>query len=118
MSEGFECRRHHVEYWPFFAAKYLLRNFERGLRRLARQIEHFCFSITVMLDQLIRAMTMVVIDAAMRGQYQLDVELLHLQLRRDEIAERVGSRRVRIDPDMWRNFGQQVIADDHHLFLA
>src|ERR1700689_3235481 len=105
MSEGFECRRHHVEYRPFFAAKYLLRNFERRLRRLARQIEHFRFSITVMLNQLIRAMTVVMIDAAVRGQYQLDVEFLHLQLRRDEVAERVGSRCIRIDPDMWRNFG-------------
>ena len=81
MREGFEGRRHHVEYRPFFAAEYLLRNFERRLRRFARQIEHFRLSITMMLDQLISAMTMVVIDAAVRRQDQLDVELLDLQLR-------------------------------------
>jgi len=34
----------------------------------------------MMLDQLIRAMTMVMIDAAVRRQDQLYVELLHLEL--------------------------------------
>ena len=72
----------------------------------------------MMLDQLIRAMPMVVINAAVRREDQLDVELLHLQLRINEIAERISTDVVGINPNVWRNFRQQMIADDHHFFLA
>src|SRR5271155_5320172 len=102
MRPGFEGRRHHVEYGPLLATKYLLRYLECRLRRLARQIEHFRLSISMMLDQLIGAVAMVMIHAAVRRQNEFHVEILNFQLRSDEISQRVGSRHVRIDSDVWR----------------
>ena len=80
MRQGFEGRRHHVEYRSFFATEDLARDFVRCLRGFTRQIEHLGLAIAMVLDKLIRAMPMVVVDAAVRRQDQLDVELLHLEL--------------------------------------
>ena len=86
MSQRFESRCHHVEDRTLLAAEYLLGNIEGGLRRFSRQIEHFRLTVPMVLDQLISAMAMVVIDAAVRGQDQLNVELLNLRLRIQEVA--------------------------------
>src|SRR5208283_1353116 len=118
MGQSLESRGHHMHDRAIFVAEYLRRDFERTFRLTPDQIEHLGFAIAVMLDQLIRAITMVVEDAAMSGQDQLNVEALHFQLRIDEIAERIADRQGRIESDMWRNLREQVVPDNHDLFLA
>ena len=78
VSEGLERRGHHMKYWPVLVTEDLLRHFERAYSAYADEVEHLGFAIAMMLDQLVGAMAMVLIDGAMRGQHYLDVEVLHL----------------------------------------
>src|ERR1700730_6493165 len=99
MRQRFKRGRHHMKNGPLFVRENLLCDLERGLRFASRQIEHLRFTILVMFDELIGAVTMVLVDEAMRGQHMLDVEFLNFQLRIDEISEWIA-RRIGIQSDM------------------
>src|SRR5207248_10327277 len=64
MGQRFEGRRHHVEDRTLLVAEDLLRYFERGLRAMLDQVEHLGLAIAMVLDELVGAMPMVAIDAA------------------------------------------------------
>src|SRR5487761_2796560 len=78
VGEGLESRRHHMEHRAIVGAEDLIGNFEGALGLALDEIEHLGLAITMMLDELVGAMAMVAIDAAVRGQHQLNVEILHL----------------------------------------
>src|SRR5271170_2222078 len=78
VSERFEGSRHHMEHRAIVRPENLIRHLERALRLALDQVEHLRFAIAMMLDELIGAMAMVAVNAAMRWQHQLYVEILHL----------------------------------------
>src|SRR5271163_2685466 len=90
MRQGLESSRHHMEDRPVLVAEDLLRHLEGGARRAADEIEHLGFAIAMMFDELVGAMAVVLVDGAVRGQHEVDLEILYLALRVDEFAQRIG----------------------------
>ena len=63
MREGLEYRRHYLGWLPI--AENLTSDFKSCLCPIARQIKHLSFAVSMVLDDLVRAMSMVVINASM-----------------------------------------------------
>src|SRR6516162_1698641 len=103
MRQRFEGSCHNLGYRPA-VAEYLVSDLESCLRPVAYQVEHLSFAILMMLDDLVRPMPMIVVDAAVRGQHKFHVELLNLLLRIDKVAQRVHPEAVRVDSDVRRYF--------------
>ena len=77
MREGFKSCRHHMKDRPFFASENLHRDLECGLRFAPSNVEHLRLAIAMVLDELVGAMTMILVDAAVRRQHVLDFEFLN-----------------------------------------
>src|SRR5262249_44637845 len=89
MRERLGRRGHHLEAAVGADGERLQRHLVRGTRPLADDLQHGELAHAVEVDELARAPTVVLEDAAVRGADEAGLDTRDLVLRGEEVSERV-----------------------------
>src|SRR6516164_8550194 len=98
--------------WAVLVSKHLHRNIESAFWLTFDKIQHLRLSVSMVLDDLIGTIAMIMVDAAVCRQYQLHIESLHLDLGVKEISQRIQAWATGVKANVRCDLRQQMIADD------